>query len=638
MAYRTSVHHYDLKVRDLLSEPDNKLRQILNHILEKVAGEPTLNIPFWQRDYDWDKEQIEKFLDSVHKVTQSKSELYLGTLVLGVHSEHPDKILVIDGQQRLRSIQNLLIRSQPLREPGRHTLVLPLVHGLGGAEKPIQTDEAVEESLAPGDQKNLFSRDNLCKRKFDNISPEDWLSLVWFRVVLTKYEFEGGDDERDPFDLVMSSLFANVNRQAKSLDDIDVVKAQILFGLRQVKRETEAEEFAREWETARMLQLVPTDRADRAHLETDVLDDKVEKILTAVPYDPETVRVQFSRYLLLVKAFAEGEAPPSDKEYQEITYKKVIRDEFEKLSQGENSDALVTFAATLKTVNDLFLANRDFLLLTRRNRVEVKEDDETRERLPLTTAQNRLLMFQGYVSSGTTRPNWLAHPMLMRLLRELPRDRKADDSEINGILERLESELFKDLDPGKKGEDAVLTARDWFLWRALFDVEGNPVFEAAVKGCDEMIKRAPASFTVDSGEALLRSFREIAKPYEPTGFPAATGAAEVEHWVALDRGKPIGNAVKEQLEKLSNKAHIANGLNQSMRNDGVLKKAANRERSWWPTLLFLAAYTLCGKDWAVAAAPLEEANLKVFTTPLDCFWETVAKTYETTNDAGREEG
>lgn len=59
MAYRTSVHHYDLKVRDLLSEPDNKLRQILNHILEKVAGEPTLNIPFWQRDYDWDKEQIE---------------------------------------------------------------------------------------------------------------------------------------------------------------------------------------------------------------------------------------------------------------------------------------------------------------------------------------------------------------------------------------------------------------------------------------------------------------------------------------------------------------------------------------------------------------------------------------------------
>ena len=144
MAYRTSVHHYDLTARDFLSGADNALHQVI----AKDSRKPTLNIPFWQRDYDWDKEQIEKFLDSVHKVTQSKSELYLGTLVLGVHSEHPDKILVIDGQQRLRSIQNLLIRSQPLREPGRHTLVLPLVHGLGKAEKPIQTDEAVEESLA----------------------------------------------------------------------------------------------------------------------------------------------------------------------------------------------------------------------------------------------------------------------------------------------------------------------------------------------------------------------------------------------------------------------------------------------------------------------------------------------------------
>lgn len=48
MAYRTSVHHYDLTARNLLSGPDSALRRIA----PKGSEEPTLNIPFWQRDYD----------------------------------------------------------------------------------------------------------------------------------------------------------------------------------------------------------------------------------------------------------------------------------------------------------------------------------------------------------------------------------------------------------------------------------------------------------------------------------------------------------------------------------------------------------------------------------------------------------
>lgn len=629
MAYRTSVHHYDLTARNLLSGPDSALRRIA----PKGSEEPTLNIPFWQRDYDWGKEQIENFLSSVHRAAQSQTDLYLGTVVFGIHSKYPDKILVIDGQQRLRSIQNLLIRSRSFFGEDVGTAVLPLVHGLGDAERPVQTDEAVEESLSVKDQKDAFLSANLEKKGFAAVSPEEWLPRLKFRVVLTRYEFEGNEGDKDPFDVVMSDLFSSVNRQAKPLDDIDVAKAKILFGLRKFGYEKEAEEFAREWETARMLQLVPTQLVDRALLDVDVLDDKTEKILTAVPYDPETVRVQFSRYLLLVKAFAEGVDAPVNKEYQEIAYKGAFGDEFEKLRRGDDGDALLAFAGALKTVNDLFLANRDFLLLARRNRVEVKEEgEETEKRPPLTSARNRLLMFQGYVSGGTTRASWFSEKTLMRLLRELSRCQQVDDAALDEILVRLEKELFKDL-MSSSGEGPTLTARDWFLWRALFDVEGNPVYKAAVKGCEKMIETSAASFTVDSGEALLRMLRANAKPYEPDGLPTVTGAAQVEHWAAIERGREKEKEMIDLFESLSNKAHIAEGLNQSMRNDSILKKAGHREPSWWPTLQFLAAYSACGRGWAVAENSLDQTNLEAFIKPLDEFWKTVAEEYKATNNA-----
>ena len=639
MAYRTSVHHYDLTARDFLSGPDNALHQVI----AKDSRKPTLNIPFWQRDYDWGKEQIDNFLSSVLRAAQSKTTLYLGTLVFGIHSKYSDKILVIDGQQRLRSIQNLLIRSRKFFGNGDPAAVLPLVHGLGDAERPIQSDEAVEESLSVKDQKDAFLSANLEKKGFADISPEEWLPRLKFRVVLTCYEFEGNEGDKDPFDVVMSDLFSSVNRQAKPLDDIDVVKAKILFGLRKFGYEKEAEEFAREWETARMLQLVPTQLADRALLDGDVLDDKIEEILTAVPYDPETVRVQFSRYLLLVKAFAEGVEKPDDREYRQIAEEGIFGKTFEALCKGENRTALLDFAGALKTVNDLFLTNRDFLLLARRNRVEMKEETEEAEgtkeeakpenRPSLTPAQNRLLLFQGYVSGGTSSPNWLAHRMLLRLLHELPEGRKAGEAELDAILEKLEAELFKDLNDKNKGEHAVLTASDWFLWRSLFDVEGNPVYQVAVKGCEKMIETSAASFTVDSGEALLRMLRANAKPYEPDGLPTVTGAAQVEHWAAIERGREKEKEMIDLFESLSNKAHIAEGLNQSMRNDSILKKAGHRDPSWWPTLQFLAAYSACGRGWAVAENSLDQTNLEAFIKPLDEFWKTVAEEYKATNNA-----
>ena len=236
-------------------------------------------------------------------------------------------------------------------------------------------------------------------------------------------------------------------------------------------------------------------------------------------------------------------------------------------------------------------------------------------------------MFQGYVSGGTTRASWFSEKTLMRLLRELASCPRKDDASLDEILVRLEKELFKDL-MSSSGERPTLTARDWFLWRALFDVEDNPVYKAAVKGCEKMIETSAASFTVDSGEALLKSLRENAKSYRPDGLPTVTGAAQVEHWAAIERGREKEKEMTDLFESLSNKAHIAEGLNQSMRNDSILKKAGHRDPSWWPTLQFLAAYSACGRGWAVAENSLDQTNLKAFIEPLNEFWKKVAEAYE----------
>lgn len=88
MAHRISVNHYNLTARELLAGPENFLVQIAKEVVRKsprrYTRKPTLNIPFWQRDYDWGKEQIENFLSSVLKAAESETDLYLGTLVFGV--------------------------------------------------------------------------------------------------------------------------------------------------------------------------------------------------------------------------------------------------------------------------------------------------------------------------------------------------------------------------------------------------------------------------------------------------------------------------------------------------------------------------------------------------------------------------
>lgn len=634
MAYCTNIHHYDIHASDLLPGSES----FLTLLAEDDASAATLNIPFWQRNYDWDNNQILNFLSSISNSVKHKKELYLGTLVLGIHSDYPGQIIVIDGQQRLRSIQNLIIISQSLFNYKKKSQSIPLIHGLGKSKTILQGKEAIYKSFSSVKQEESFSKSSLQNKGFDHTAPLSWLPLIHLRIIVAKFEAKNkvgtrvvNRNKKDPFDLVMSTLFANINRQAKPLEDIDVVKAKLLFRLQQSGLEDESAQFAEQWETARMLQLVPTQSACREILhETSILNSKFDKVITAIPYAPETVRVQFSRYLLLVEAFARNAQSPADRERKDILKVGEFAEHFEKLCINDDLEYLLSFCNALKTINNLYLDHHDFLLLSRRNHME--DDEKPLSSLP--DEKRRLLIFQAYISSGTSSPNWLAHPMLMQLLTKLSQVTNAKTETLSKILVQLETKLFERLCDNTSVHMAI-TARDWFLWRALFDTpDNNPAYDLAVKGCAAMISSAPSRFKASSGEELLASLRAQIRPSTVQIMPTSTGADEVEHWVALDRGRLKEKDLEELYERLANKAHIASGLNQAMRNDGILKKAGHLDQYWWPTLQFLAAYSICGKKWAVADDSLNKKNLSAFLKPLEIFWQTVSAPFVSESPRG----
>lgn len=56
-------------------------------------------VPNYQRNFEWKKEQAEEFWDDI-----SSSSVFLGNLVLDVHRDSDNEIIIVDGQQRITTI------------------------------------------------------------------------------------------------------------------------------------------------------------------------------------------------------------------------------------------------------------------------------------------------------------------------------------------------------------------------------------------------------------------------------------------------------------------------------------------------------------------------------------------------------
>lgn len=69
-----------------------KVRNILDESVRYI-------VPNYQRNFEWKKEQAEEFWDDV-----SSGSVFLGNLVLDIHRESENEIIIVDGQQRITTI------------------------------------------------------------------------------------------------------------------------------------------------------------------------------------------------------------------------------------------------------------------------------------------------------------------------------------------------------------------------------------------------------------------------------------------------------------------------------------------------------------------------------------------------------
>ena len=80
--------------------------------LSRVLSQQTpwhLEIPLWQRQYDWGREQFETFFKDLSAASVQKP-LRLGTLVFACAKSNLETVWVVDGQQRLRTVNNLFMQ------------------------------------------------------------------------------------------------------------------------------------------------------------------------------------------------------------------------------------------------------------------------------------------------------------------------------------------------------------------------------------------------------------------------------------------------------------------------------------------------------------------------------------------------
>lgn len=61
-------------------------------------------IPDYQRAYSWEKENIQQFIEDILDINSYKKQYYLGHFLFERNNNYPDRLLVIDGQQRLTTV------------------------------------------------------------------------------------------------------------------------------------------------------------------------------------------------------------------------------------------------------------------------------------------------------------------------------------------------------------------------------------------------------------------------------------------------------------------------------------------------------------------------------------------------------
>ena len=294
-------------------------------------------IPFYQRAYSWEKQDIEKLVND----TNARSRHYLGNIVV---KKNDDKFIVIDGQQRLTTIYIIFMALK---------------------EKPFELDYEIDSG--DGEKLNNF---DINEHRYVNKQILDAVIFASSNKTLRKPSFKGKLNSAIftmtiiPENIKATEYFELVNTKSIQLENHQVLKARFLSNIKD-----NYAGIARKWDMISNMdekykdQILESNQADfsiepktiRELLESD-FNDK-EKKQTETNSDTKSL-VKFPVFLLLaLKVFVAKKELKIDI----IVNKDKLLGEFDKVFKEEADlcSEFVEFLGDMRNKFDEFVYRDD---------------------------------------------------------------------------------------------------------------------------------------------------------------------------------------------------------------------------------------------------------------------------------------
>lgn len=203
--------------------------------VKELFGEPRVHyeIPIYQRNYAWGKEQIDQLLDDIWKASTSSAEDYfLGNLIVAPKSQPDGDDLttyeVVDGQQRLTTLYMLLHRLQreSLEAEGLDNRDLEAISQLTyssrrAASDALQNLSDSEEDEGPGiltGYKQL--KEGLARLTNAGADLGQFARFLLEQVCVVRAALPEATD--------LNRYFEVMNTRGQQLEQVDIVKARLM--------------------------------------------------------------------------------------------------------------------------------------------------------------------------------------------------------------------------------------------------------------------------------------------------------------------------------------------------------------------------------------------------------------------------
>lgn len=579
---------------------------------ELLRENVALTIPLWQRDYDWSETQYRSILSTLQDGGQSP---FFGNILLLQNAEKG--FLVVDGQQRLCTFFKL---AHVLAKENSEVKA-PTVHLMRGkTEEPAEPDDQKEE-IVEGQTKAFFKLMEDIQKDIQEGTQEKkllahFLSARLAVTVMVPSESMMRDVKR--LTSYATALFERVNTQKKALVPVDQLKARLLVTL--VKEDAEAaESFATAWEQLRAI--VWTNGANDPDVRNSIRDGDfgtVQKLGELAAEDLRRREMLFMRLLIGIALVSGGKTDGFSLSTESLEDARASFARREEICHLENPSTAKAFSETLRKVVQLLLEDEQVVLLHRTNK-----NAEHPPKLPSDERKLRLLQLQAFLE-GTPGVRWSENQAFLTILKRLVEQPDDVESAMTAAEKFLWTWMRKKTDGKLDAEKhRRLVARDWFLFKSLWDKKSRTSFTAAISVA---LAQSKAKLELELDKTFLGKASALStETAYIKRLPSRSGAAEIEHWVAV---KSVTEAEQKKIGKFintsANYAHIANGLNQRLSNLPSQDKASvvlSKEifESCWPTLLFNA--------WATESLKTEGGSVEKLALLqfFESFWAAVAE-------------